>query len=252
MKKLGFPNAGLPTASCILPPAFSPTMATPLELSDLEVDEIMEIADGDLPSEFIKVRAYVAHTLGLQPPRVFVRPDFGRQIHVGAVDPPILLAGDDALASPERSELTFRLGRAMTYLWPGRAIGGSRPSKLLKAAVLAVFCEAVPAALQPDSEGLIGEMREAFATLPDSTRDQAKRVVLQITGRSRSLNLSQWGRALARTADRVGMLLCGDLPAAARFAEDNGGLSAIEELIDFSLSASHLTLRQLMGLSIDV
>lgn len=226
--------------------------ATPLELSDLEVDEAMEITDDDLPSSFLKVRAYVAHVLGLHQPRVFVRPDFGRQIHVGAVAPPVLLAGDDALASPERSELTFRLGRAMTYLWPGRSIGGSCPSRLLKAATLAVFSGAVPGSSLADPEGSIALMRTTLAQLDPTALDHAKRVVLQITSRSRSLNLSQWVRALARTADRVGLLLCGDLPAAARFAQDNGGLAATEGLVDFSISSAHLTLRQQMGLSIDV
>jgi CheY-like chemotaxis protein/tetratricopeptide (TPR) repeat protein len=226
--------------------------ATPMDLADLEVDEAMEIPDEDLPPAFLKVRAYVAHVLGLHQPRVFVRPDFGRQVHVGAVDPPVLLAGDDALASPERSELTFRLGRAMTYLWPGRAIGGSRPSRLLKAATLAVFSEAVPGSSLPDTDSSIAEMRAALAQLDATSLDHAKRVVMHITGRSRSLNLSQWVRALARTADRVGLLLCGDLPSAARFAEDSGGLAATEELVDFSISSAHLTLRQQMGLSIDV
>ena len=69
---------------------------------------------------------------------------------------------------------------------------------------------------------------------------------------SSTLNLSAWARALARTADHVGVLLCGDVPAAVRFAQDSGSGEHIAELIEFSCSSAYLKLRSDMGLSIDV
>jgi hypothetical protein len=50
----------------------------------------------------------------------------------------------------------------------------------------------------------------------------------------------------------VGLLLCGDLPAAARFVRDSGDAEAGGDLIDFGLSSACWSLRVQLGLSIDV
>jgi hypothetical protein len=225
---------------------------SPLALEHLEVDDTLLVAEADLPPGFVKVRAYVAHMLGVHVPPVYVRTDFGHQIHVGAVNPPVLLAGDDALAAPERAELSFRLGRAMTYLWPGRAIGGSRPGSFLKHALLAAFSLAAPHAPVEDPDGTIAIIREALETLDEATRHEIRRQVAALTQDSQSLNLSRWSRALARTADRIGLVLCGDIPAAVRFARDTAHEGMIEDLIDFGVSSSHLAARAHLGISIDV
>jgi len=223
----------------------------PLGLEDLELDEALRVPEVDLPAGFARMRAYVAGLFGVPPPAVYVRNDFGRQIHVGAVDPPILLAGDDALTSPERGELAFRMARAMTYVWPGRAVGGSRPARILKRVVLAVFADAAPAAaatIAADPE--VAAARDALGVLDAEPRQRAHGVVMRLVARSPSFNLSKWSRALARTADRAGLLVSGDLPAARRFAAEATALG--EDLIDFALSPAHLTLRTELGLSIDV
>lgn len=224
----------------------------PLDLDDLEVDEGMEVDERDLPEPFVRVRAYVAHMLGVGLPRVFMRPDFGHQIHLGAVMPPLLLAGDDVLTSPERAELSFRLGRAMTYLLPGRTIAASRPARLLKSAVLALFSQINPNAMVDDPHGQVAHVRGNLSLLNPVVLDQAQRLVSRITATSQSLNLSRWIRALGRTADRVGFLLCGDLPAALRFMRDSGSGEGSDDLIDFALSGGVLSLRAQVGLSIDV
>ncbi len=223
----------------------------PLTLDDLECDETMLVEGDALPAGYVKVRSYVAHMLGVAEPVTYVRTDFGRQIHVGAVDPPVLLCGDQALAAPERSELGYRLGRAMTYLLPGRALGGSRPSRFLKTAVLAAWQLATPSA-PVDDDPVLAHLYARLTALPAETQEGVRRIIAGITGRTRSLNLSGWARGLARTADRTGLLLCGDLPAAVRFAADTSGATEGGELIDFAISSAHLALREQLGLSIDV
>ena len=74
----------------------------------------------------------------------------------------------------------------------------------------------------------------------------------QVAGRSRSINLSEWARGLSRTADRVGLLLCGDLPAATRFVREAGNSAAVGDLIDFAVGPDYLAARVAMGLSVDV
>jgi DNA-binding response OmpR family regulator/tetratricopeptide (TPR) repeat protein len=224
----------------------------PMTGDDLEIDDSMRVEDADLPDGFRKLRGYLANLLGITEPVVYVRTDFGRMLHVGALDEPVLLAGDDALANPERAELAFRLARAMTFLWPGRAVGGSRPARVLKAITLALLAEAAPSAAESigDDDGMIGRARDGLDALSMEARAQARNLVLRLVSRSPHLNLSRWARALSRTADRVGLLVCGDLPAARRYAADGGATD--DDLVEFALSSEHLRLRSELGLSIDV
>jgi DNA-binding response OmpR family regulator/tetratricopeptide (TPR) repeat protein len=224
----------------------------PMSGDDLEIDDSMRVEDEDLPDSFRKLRNYLAGLLGIDEPTVYVRTDFGRMLHVGALDEPVLLAGDDALANPERAELAFRLARAMTFLWPGRAVGGSRPARVLKAITLALLAEAAPssAASMSDDDGAITRARESLEVLSPEGRTQARNLVLRLVSRASHLNLSRWSRALSRTADRVGLLVCGDLPAARRYASDGG--ASDDDLVEFALSPEHLRLRSELGLSIDV
>jgi CheY-like chemotaxis protein/tetratricopeptide (TPR) repeat protein len=224
----------------------------PLSRSDLEIDETNEVHDAELPVGFARIREYIAHVLGTRQPPVYVRADFGHQVHVGAVNPPVLLVGDEALAAPERLELSYRLGRAMTYLRPSRALGGSRPARYLKMGMLAALTSAVTSSRVEDPTGFIIQVRTAILGLAPDTRTRIHRLVQQIAQKTRAINLSDWQRALARTADRAGLLFCGDVPAAIRFAGDTGGSEAANELADYALSREFMSLRAALGLSIDV
>ncbi|RMH38992.1 MAG: response regulator [Deltaproteobacteria bacterium] len=229
----------------------------PLTPADLDLDDATAVADADLPPEFTRVRAYIAHALGVLEPAVHVRTDFDREVHVGAVDPPVLIVGDDVLAAPERLELAFRLGRAMTYLRPGRALGGSRPGTALKLGLLGALRSAAPSAVIPGdmdahSAAFADQVAEAVHQMAARTRDRIHALVLDLVRGRRSINLSAWQRSLARTADRAGLLFCGDLPVAARFIADEGAVDRAAELVDYALSSEFSGLRGHLGLSIDV
>lgn len=225
----------------------------PLSADDLEIDDTTYISDDDLPADFRRVRAYVARVLGVPAPVVHMRTDFGHQIHVGALGEPVLLVGDDALAAPERLELAFRIGRAMTYVPPARALGGSRPARQLKSAMLGALASAIDTTRLDPGDALAAATRDAVAALAADHRDAVHELVKAIAARSRTINLSQWQRALSRTADRAGLLLCGDLPAAIRFLRDMSAPSdAVAALIDFAVGLDHCHLREHLGLSVDV
>src|SRR5207248_11540117 len=93
------------------------------------------------------------------PPPVYRRNDFGLEAHVGAARPPILLAGPQALALADKPALAFRLGRAVTFLLPGRAVAGALPARQLKATLLATLTLAVPALRVEDPDGEIPPIR---------------------------------------------------------------------------------------------
>jgi hypothetical protein len=220
----------------------------PVELVDLDVDPASRIEDKELPGPFARLRAYFAEAFGVPPAAVYAKPDLGASIHVAAVEAPALIAGDDALTAPERSELAFRLGRAMTFLWPGRALGASRPARVLKAVVIAMFNEAAGASIASGDERLAAEARGALDVLAFDARTQARGAVLRLVAKQPDLNLSRWARAVARTADRAGLLLAGDLPAALTAVRDAGGDE--EALIEFGTGKNHQQLRSALGITV--
>jgi tetratricopeptide (TPR) repeat protein len=218
----------------------------PMTLADSELDASQQIHDLDLPASFLKLRQRCAELLGVPAAPVFPSVDLGAQIHIIASDPPVIIAGDEALTAPERPELVFRLVRAMTFLWPGRAVGASRPGRVLRAVVLAVFREASGSTVGSD-DPLAPAAAEAVARLPAQSRLHARAAALRLISLGGGLNLSLWAKALSRTADRAGMLLCGDIPAAFVGAREAGELD--RDLVEFSYSAAHVQLRHQLGLS---
>jgi hypothetical protein len=57
-------------------------------------------------------------------------------------------------------------------------------------------------------------------------------------------------RALARTADRVGLVVCADLPVAISALGEFGAGEPIDSLVDWALSPEHFRARETLGLSI--
>lgn len=218
----------------------------PMTERDLDLDAAQRLADADVPAPFARLRAELAEQLGVDVAPVYARSELGLQIHVGALATPVLLAGDDALTAPERPALAFALGRATTLLWPGRAVGSSRPARVLKAAVLAAFRDSSNSTVGSD-DPLAPAAAAAFAGLERDRRRAARGAVLRLVAREPALNLSKWARALARTADRAGLLLAGDVPIAlvgARAAGADG-----DDLIAFATSDAHRALRAALGLA---
>ena len=218
----------------------------PMTLADGDLDPSTELGDGDLPVPFARLRDRLASWLGVPVPAVYARVELGSQVHVVATNPPVLVAGDDALQMPERPELVFRLARAMTFLWPGRAVGASRPGRVLRAIVMAIFREASMSEVGADDPLAVGAAA-AIDELPPPARTQARAAALRLLSRGGELNLSLWARSLSRTADRAGMLLCGDVAAAFAGAKEVGELD--RDLVEFAYSAAHVNLRKQLGLA---
>lgn len=213
----------------------------PVTLADLAVDPGAAVADADLPPAFARLRQYTAELLGLTPAPVYAQPDFGADVHVGATAELVLLAGDEALTAPDRPELGFRLARATSYLWPGRAVGASRPARVMRALFLALFRETVGDDIVDDPA------HAALTSLDQATRDQARALAQRLLARSPDHNLSRWAQSLGRTADRFGLLVAGDVPVAVRLAASP---TADGDLLDFARSEAFLRLRAALGLTV--
>jgi CheY-like chemotaxis protein/tetratricopeptide (TPR) repeat protein len=219
----------------------------PLEPADLELTAAHLVAEP--PADFARVLEYVAHVLGVARPRVARREDFGAEAHLGALREPVLLAGPDLLASKDRLELAFRLARALSFLPPGRAFVGSRPARKAKQLfVAAVALGGAPVAIGDDDR----EAGRAIAALPADVRERAARQAAAIATSRATLNFSSYARALARSADRMGLVVCGDVIVATSVVRAQGGEAAAADLLDFAVSNAHQDVRVSVGLSVDV
>ncbi|MBV8760666.1 MAG: tetratricopeptide repeat protein, partial [Deltaproteobacteria bacterium] len=219
----------------------------PMTLADAELDASQQVGDGELPVPFARLRNQLATVLGVPSAAVFARPELGGQVHVVACDPPVLVAGDEALTAPERPELAYKLARAMTFLWPGRAVGASRPGRVLRAVVLAIVRDAAGTELGIE-DPLAARAQAAIASLTPQVMAQARAAALRLLSRQGGgLNLSAWAKSLSRTADRAALLLCGDIPAAFAGAREIGDLD--KDLVEFAYSAAHVTLRRMLALT---
>ncbi|KAB2897622.1 MAG: hypothetical protein F9K40_12565 [Kofleriaceae bacterium] len=89
--------------------------------------------------------------------------------------------------------------------------------------------------------------RLALDALDRGVRDQARVLAQRLLARSQDHNLSRWAQSLGRTADRFGLLVCGDVPVAVRLA---GSPAGDGDLVDFARSEAFLRLRAALGLTV--
>ena len=119
----------------------------------------------------------------------------------------------------------------------------------LLALLLAALCATYPSlGIPSDPEGQIRAILRGLNKI-EGLEAAVKETVRSLRGRVERVNIGGWKRAIHRTADRVGLLLCGDLTTAGVV------LSALEpdaqlDLIDFALSQQYGALRQKLGLSL--
>ena len=228
------------------------TVSAPeISLQALEVGPVL--GDAAQPETFARALAYACHELGVPAPPVHGRADFGAEIHVGASRPPVLIVGPQALACTDLVLLVFRLGRALSYLRPGRALAGALPTSQLKDYLGAALTLVQPGLRFADADGRVADLRRTFAGRTTQLAKTLRPTVEALLGARRErIHLGRYVTSLARTADRVGLLLCNDLPTAARVVGDECAPGAEDDLIDFALGEAYLSARALLGLAIAV
>jgi hypothetical protein len=92
----------------------------------------------------------------------------------------------------------------------------------------------------------------AIRALPENSLRRIGSLVDDLQSERPNLDLSAWRVALARTANRIGLLLCGDVPASLRFVEGTAGTEAVTELLRFAITPVFCELRAELGVSIEV
>jgi CheY-like chemotaxis protein len=198
------------------------------------------------PEPFRRTLAYVCGLLRVEVPKAIVcLPVLGGDARVADLRPPALLCGDTLLNQQDTVELGFRLSRAMALSAPGRLAGSARSGRQLRPYFLAALslAQATAQAQGPATE----EAARAIAALAPAQRARIFEAAQVIKQKYENLNLSVWGRGLARVGTRVALLVCGDLLRVGRAVAEEDGPTALDDLLTFALSLDYLDLRRDMG-----
>jgi hypothetical protein len=99
----------------------------------------------------------------------------------------------------------------------------------------------------------VAAVRDAAQGMAEEERNALYGIARHLAEDPRAgVNMSRWAKGLGRTADRLGLVLCGDPLVAARALRSFVDGEVLDELYDFALSPAHLQARKALGLSVDV
>jgi CheY-like chemotaxis protein/cytochrome c-type biogenesis protein CcmH/NrfG len=219
--------------------------------------EELGLADSDLPlpapkqpAPFREVLQYVCGLHRVDPPEAVISlPVLGGDARLADLRPPALLCGTQLLDSDDTVELGFRLGRAMALWAPGRLAGSARSGGQMRPYFVAALALANAAGPLQGPTALAAS--EAIAALDPSVRTLIFDAASAIKQNYANLNLSVWGRGLARVATRLALIISGDLLRVGRAVAEEDGPAALDDLIAFALSLDYLDLRCDLGFMAD-
>lgn len=202
----------------------------------------------------------ICSVLGIPP--FAVRPGIeGPDLSIAPGDPPAVFAGPDTVRRLGPSEQRFLVARAAARLRSRSALASR-----LDPRALGELMAAVVHPVAPDYEGLGHPSAEQVKAVARALPRKLKKIAegpSRVIARSGTIDVAAWQASLAASADRVGLLLSADVPAAlrivlgecasARGAAEVGsalGHSRFSQLALFAISEEHLALRQHLRLAV--
>ncbi|MBX3191757.1 MAG: tetratricopeptide repeat protein [Labilithrix sp.] len=209
---------------------------------------------------FAKTFGWAAQVLGIQLPELYVRNDVPGALIAVPSRPPASVAGQSVLTGYSPQELTFIVGKHLSYYRGEHYIKNLFPTL----GELKVVMFSAIKIIQPDF-AVPAEMAQAVNTTASELvkymqpveRDSLRLVVQKFIEDGAKADLKRWMQAVDVSAARAGLLLCADLEIAKKIiaAEPQlpGDLSPpekLKELIVFSVSEQYLALRKALGIAI--
>ncbi|MFO0681411.1 MAG: tetratricopeptide repeat protein [Sandaracinus sp.] len=201
---------------------------------------------------------FVAQVLGIQAPRLYLRPDVQGGLSHLPVYPLASLSGSTLLQGFQPQDLMFIAARHLSDYRGEHYIRTLMPSNTeLKTVLMAALrlAQLVPGDAQIDQ----------WATQLGTKLQPAQRDVLGTLGRrfvqaGARTDVKKWLQGVEVTACRAGFLICNDLDTAARMITALGATGPVDlapkdkikELVLFSVSEEYFRLRQALGIQLQV
>lgn len=214
---------------------------------------------------FGKTMLHVSTLLHIPGVELFCKAGSMDAIQLANVLPPALTVGqhNPVLADVEQSQLLFQLGRNLAYARPETVLTRVFSQDELRDLMLGL-CRVYNGTLPPHGEPTrVEHWRAIFAQLPAQTlgrlQNIAKEAYPALIGQGSGNGMEAYFAAAEYTATRAGLMACGDLGAALQGIKESStevswlrdGLRR-RDLVMFSVSASSLALRGVLGLSVAV
>jgi len=201
-------------------------------------------------SELALAYSTAAKALGNRKTGLFVKRDPGHTSVVVVAHPPTaIVVGPEFVQGRSIADVRFLLGRALETARPeyvlAAALSRDEFTKLF-AAVLRAFHPRHSRRRLEVSRDAPGQSRDEEAAMwkRQLPYKVAKRLAELFAEKAdTAFNSSAWRRGVQHTANRAGLVVCGDMIAAARVLTSEGDTEAIRELARFAASDDYLALR---------
>ncbi len=213
--------------------------------------------DIDADEPIASLVSYTASVLGVARPAL-VRHESARGLSNARLWPPTLTVGADILGAPPNRALAFRVARAVALMRPEYQLAsGWRSAAPLRTFIYGAIAAFTGRVIDEASADAINACARTIRTADDEQQRVLWGAVQALTQASTTLDVSRWLRGVEFTANRAGLLICGDLERAieamAAVREPLGGASTRERLADlvsWSLRRDCEDLRADLGLGI--
>jgi golgin subfamily B member 1 len=209
---------------------------------------------------FAKTFGWAAQVLGIQLPDLYVRNDVPGALVAVPSRPPASVAGQSVLTGYTPQELTFIVGKHLSYYRGEHYIKNLFPTL---GELKVVFFSAIKI-IQPEfnvppemAQAVNMTASEFVKYMQPVEKDSLRLVVQKFIEDGAKADLKRWMQSVDISGARAGLLLCADLEIAKKIiaAEPQlpGDLSPpdkLKELIVFSVSEQYLALRKALGIAI--
>jgi len=171
---------------------------------------------------------------------------------------PTLVLGPASIRREDPFELAFDTGRLMSFLRPERFVRHALPAPGALATALQALLLLGGVNLEnadgAEAARLAAGVRKSVS--PSTAEALAVAARRLVEARGAAPDLTRWLAGTDLTAARVGLLLCGDLGAAARVLwgesppGDATGQQRVRDLVAFSISDAYFTCRAQLGVAV--
>jgi tetratricopeptide (TPR) repeat protein len=205
-----------------------------------------------------KLYPYSAGVIGLAPlPELYLNAEQILGMFNANLTPPAFILGADMLQGHTPQALAFITARQLALATPQHYMASlGLTDEILKGYMIAAIIACSPSP-PPVSDPSIQEIVKQLAKMPTPMKMELTKMMRPILDAQLEVNLAEWLRGVDLTANRVALLLCGDISTAIHAVRnDNRPISSLStadrerDLIAFSTSPNLFEARARLGLSI--
>ena len=202
----------------------------------------------------VKMVQYVGRAIGAGDIQVYQKPDQAGLLNANT-DPVALIAGQDMVRGQSQRDLAFQVAKAVAMTRPMFYLASAfADTNTLKVFFFAAFAVVTGQIADPTNEEAIKRYAYEIQDLPEIHKKTIVDAMRTLTEAGRNPDLSAWLRDVDHTANRVGLLFCGDLRSAVnciRAEKLKIGKAAdkdkVKALLLYSISDEYAALRRALG-----